>query len=146
MLLVDLGVPRNIDREAAHLDGVILYDVDGLQEVVAANLAYRLEQAEQARSLIAEEVRKFAAELRADGVSGAIAGLCRVLERIGENEFGRTVGRLGDLTDEQRREVGLMARRIVGKVLHSAARALREEARAGNGAQMKESIRRIFGV
>jgi glutamyl-tRNA reductase len=146
MLLVDLGVPRNIDEGAADLDGVILYDIDDLQEVVTANMAYRLEQAGQAESLIAEEVRKFGALLKADEVTDTISRLCAELNLIGEDECRLALGRLGGLTEEQQREVSRMAHRIVRKLLHSPISALKEEARGGNGAEMNRWVRRLFGI
>ncbi len=146
MLLVDLGVPRNIDPAAADLDGVILYNIDDLQEVVAANVAYRLEQADRARGFIEEEVRKYAAVLKAGEVSETIARLCAELERIGEDECRRSLGRLGDLTDEQRLEIARLAHRIVAKMLHSPITALKEEARRGKAAEMETWVRRLFGI
>ncbi len=146
MLLVDLGVPRNVSPEVADLDGVILYNIDDLQHVVETNVAYRLEQADQAEVLISEEVGKFAAQLRADEVAETISRLCSELTRVGEDECARALGRLGDLTDEQRREVGLMVHRIVRKLLHSPIEVLKEEARCGNGAEMEQSVRRLFRI
>ena len=146
MLLVDLGVPRNIDPAAAGLDGVILYNIDDLQQVVARSTAYRLEEAEKAKSLISGEVLKFAALRRADEVTETSRELCEALKLIGENECRRALGRLDGLTDRERREVALMAHRIVGKILHSPLNALNEEARGRNGAEISRSVRRLFGI
>jgi glutamyl-tRNA reductase len=151
VLLVDLGVPRNIEAAVADLGGVILYNIDDLQEVVSSNVAYRLEQAGRARALIDDEVEKYAAVLRTGEVSHTISELCSELSLIAEDECRRTLGRLGEmtdggLTDEQRQEVSLLAKRIVGKILHSPITALKEEARGGNGAEMDRWVRRLFGM
>jgi len=150
MLVVDLGVPRNVEGAAGDLDGVILYDIDDLQAVVAQNTAYRLEEADRAKTLVAEEVRKFAALARADDMSDSIVRLRAELKQIGESECRRTLARLGELSDEDRREleqeVTQMAERIVAKMLHSPIKALKEEARAGNAAEMEALLRRLFGT
>ncbi len=146
MLMVDLGVPRNIEPEASDVADVILYDMDDLKNVVAENVAYRLEQADQARALISEEVMKFASLLRADSASTAIAKLSETFRRVGEDECSRALGRLGELSDEQRHELAHMAQRIVGKMLHPPITALKDEARQGNGKETEEMIRRIFGL
>jgi glutamyl-tRNA reductase len=146
MLLVDLGVPRNVAPGVAELDGVILYDIDDLQHVVAAGREYRLEQADAAGALIAEETGKLAAQLRADEVAGTISSLCSELARVGESECARTLRRLGELTEEQREEVGRMAHRIVRKMLHSPIEVLKDEARRGNGAEMERSVKRLFRI
>ena len=146
VLIVDLGVPRNVEEDAARVEGVILYDIDALQDVVARNRAYRLEEADRARALIAEEVRKFAALVRTDDVAGTIARLCSEMKLIGDFERRRALARMGDLTDLQREEVGRMAERIVGKMLHSPIRALKEEARSARGAEAERMLRRLFGL
>ena len=146
MLLIDLGVPRNIDEGVADLDGVILYDIDDLQEVNGRNKAYRLEQADRARSLIAEEVRKFVALFKSDAVTDIVARLCEELSRIGDDECRLALGRLSSLTEDQQREVSRMAHRIVRKILHSPISALKEEARGGNVAEINRLVRRLFGI
>ncbi|MHC5057382.1 MAG: glutamyl-tRNA reductase [Planctomycetota bacterium] len=146
MLLVDLGVPRDVDPAASGLDGVILYDIDDLQGVVAENIAYRLEEADRAKAMVAEEVRKFSAVMDADDVAGTITRLCRELDLIGESESRRAHGRMGDLTEAQRRELDMMARRIVRKVLHSPIRALKESASDGAGDEMRRAVRWLFGL
>jgi glutamyl-tRNA reductase len=146
ILLIDLGVPRDIDPAASDLDGVILYDIDDLQGVVAENIAYRLEEADRAKAMIAEEVRKFSAVMDVDDVAGTITKLCRELDLIGESESRRALGRMGELTEAQQRELDMMVRRIVRKILHSPIRALKESARDGAGEEMRSAVRWLFGL
>ncbi len=54
LLVIDLGVPRNVAPEVAELDGIHLYNIDQLEEVVARNLSYREEQAQRARKIVGE--------------------------------------------------------------------------------------------
>ena len=57
LLVIDLGVPRNVAPEVAELEGIHLYNIDRLEEVVARNLSYRREQAQRARNLARELAR-----------------------------------------------------------------------------------------
>jgi glutamyl-tRNA reductase len=54
LLAIDLGVPRNVAPEVAQLDGIHLYNIDQLEEVVARNMGHREEQARRARELARE--------------------------------------------------------------------------------------------
>lgn len=55
LLLVDVGVPRNIDPAVDRLDPVFLYNVDAVQEIVDAHYAVRLQEAARAEEMIAQK-------------------------------------------------------------------------------------------
>ena len=64
LLLVDLGVPRNVDPAVRELAGVYLADLDDLAAVANANQRARLAEAERARASLAERAaRTFASAL-----------------------------------------------------------------------------------
>ena len=52
LMLIDIGVPRNIAADVGELAGVDAFDVDDLQEVVARNQEARREIAAEAESLL----------------------------------------------------------------------------------------------
>ena len=58
MFLIDIAVPRNIEPAVNELDNVFLYDIDDLQKVVDTNLKGRMQEAEEAEQIIAEEVER----------------------------------------------------------------------------------------
>lgn len=59
LLLIDLGVPRNISAEAAKLDGVTLKNVDELNEIVEVNYTKRLKNVPLVRNIIKSEMTDF---------------------------------------------------------------------------------------
>ena len=59
MFMVDLAVPRDIEREAGELDDVFLYTVDDLGQVVSANLDARRSAVAQAEAIIDSQVGQF---------------------------------------------------------------------------------------
>lgn len=59
MLMVDLAVPRDIEEECNGIDGVFLYTVDDLQNIVAQNLASREKAADAAKAMIVDESIKW---------------------------------------------------------------------------------------
>lgn len=54
--LIDLGLPRNVDPDASEVEGVYLYDLDGLKGVVEDSLSRRKEDIEDAARIVAEDV------------------------------------------------------------------------------------------
>ena len=59
LLLVDLGMPRNIEPSAADLYNVYLYDMDHLSEVVEQNKKARQDEVPRAEAIVQEQVEKF---------------------------------------------------------------------------------------
>lgn len=72
MFMVDIAVPRDIEPEIGRLDDVFLYTVDDLQGVVEDNMAARRAAADQAESIIENQVERFVAWQRSQGAVGTI--------------------------------------------------------------------------
>lgn len=58
LLLIDLGLPRNIDPEAGVVPGVRLYNLDHLEKVVTDNLLMRKNDGQKADDMIECEVER----------------------------------------------------------------------------------------
>ena len=61
LFVVDLGVPRNVEPEAASLYNLYLYNVDDLGEIVEQNRRAREAEIPRAEALITEHIGKFEA-------------------------------------------------------------------------------------
>ena len=57
MLLIDLGVPRNIEDEARKIEQVYLFSIDDIEKITQENYGQRSIEAEKAMNLIALEAR-----------------------------------------------------------------------------------------
>jgi len=57
--VIDIAVPRNVDPEAGKVEGVFLYDIDDLKQVVEENLKERLKEAQRGEIILWDEVKKF---------------------------------------------------------------------------------------
>lgn len=64
MLLVDLAVPRDIEKEVGELRDAYLYAVDDLQTIVEQNRSARQEAAEEAELIVRHQTEQFAEWLR----------------------------------------------------------------------------------
>ncbi|MCC7518878.1 MAG: glutamyl-tRNA reductase [Verrucomicrobiae bacterium] len=59
LFVMDLAVPRNVERSAGDLDGVYLYDMDDLQVIAERNLAARQEEIATCRQILRAKVAEF---------------------------------------------------------------------------------------
>jgi len=126
LMLVDIGVPRNISADTAGLGGVQSYDVDDLQEVVARNQEARREMAAEAEQLLDEEARLFLEWW--DGLEAVpvVNRLRRQLESIREQELQKALSRMGpDLSARERKVVEALSKGIINKILHTPVTNIR---------------------
>ena len=126
LMLIDIGVPRNIAADTAGLPGVQSYDVDDLQEVVARNQEARREMAAEAEQLLGEESRLFLEWW--DGLEAVpvVNRLRRQLEAIREQELQKALSRMGpDLSARERKVVEALSKGIINKILHTPVTNIR---------------------
>jgi len=126
LMLIDIGVPRNISADAGELGGVDCFDVDDLQEVVARNQEARREMAAEAEGLLREESRLFLEWW--DGLEAVplVNKLRLQLEEIREQELQKALSRMGpDLSARERKVVEALSKGIINKILHTPVTHLR---------------------
>ncbi len=141
LLLLDLAVPRDIDPRAATLPGVQLYDVDGMQEICAANRAARAAEVAGAETLIDVEVEQFMRWWAARRAVPAIRALRARAEAIAQAEVRRTLARFPQLSPAQRAAIEAMGNAIVNKLLHHPVTALKDPA---GGVELAQAAARLF--
>lgn len=144
VFLIDISVPRNIEPSVNELDNVFLYDIDDLQQVVDENIRSRQQEAQEAESIIDEEVDKMVSRLKVREVKPTIIGLQQQLEEMRRAEVERVQGRLEGLTPEQREAVESLTRGLMNKVAHGPICELRRQAARPNGLKAIEVIRNVF--
>ena len=126
LMLVDIGVPRNIAADVSALQGVASFDVDDLQEVVARNQEARREMAAEAELLLQDEGRQFLDWW--DGLEAVpvVNRLRTQLEDIREQELHKALSRMGpDLSARERKVVEALSKGIINKILHTPVTNLR---------------------
>jgi len=126
LMLVDIGVPRNIAADVGGLSGVDSFDVDDLQEVVTRNQEARREIAAEAEGMLRQEGRDFLDWW--DGLEAVpVANRLRTqLEEIREQELQKALSRMGpDLSARERKVVEALTKGIVNKILHTPVTNLR---------------------
>jgi len=146
LLVVDLGVPRNVDPAVGALDGVTLLDMDALSASVARALDGRQEEAVEARSIVASEVERYRAASRQRGAAPVIAALRARVETLRVAELERHRAQLADLSEEEWEHVDVATRAAVAKLLHEPTVLLKEAAGTPRGERLVEALRILFDL
>jgi glutamyl-tRNA reductase len=146
IFLIDIADPRDIDPTCNEVDNVYLYNIDHLQSVVEANLKERRREAERAEPIIEREVGVFLTWLRSLDVVPTIVSLRQRLEEIRGAELQKALGRIGDLTPDQREAITALSHAMVNKILHQPMTELKRRAALQDGHLYTNVLRRLFGL
>jgi glutamyl-tRNA reductase len=146
MFFIDIAVPRDIDPKLNDLDGIFVYDIDDLQQVVSSHLGDRKREAERAEELVAEEVERFELRLQTLNVVPTIVSLQEHLETVRQAEIDRLRGRLGELSPEQEMAVEALTKGIINKIMHTPITTLKTAAREQESTTVVELVRRLFNL
>ena len=143
-LIVDIGVPRDVDPKVRDLDNVFLHDVDGLQVMIDQALARRRKEVPKVEKIIAEEIDSFLEWYNGLQAAPVIKELRGWAETLRAQEIARHSGRL---SAEQRQAVEMVTRSFLNKLLHRPTVLLREATSHGEaGLRRIETARELFGL
>jgi glutamyl-tRNA reductase len=145
MLVIDIGVPRNVESAVNELDSVYLYDIDDLASVAEENAELRRREAARAEAIVEEERQRFDGWLTALRAVPTIRHLRERVEEIRQRELERGLRRL-ELDERQSEGVEALTRAIVNKILHAPTSRLRLEAEREEGIAYLEAARVLFGL
>jgi len=146
MFFIDIAVPRDVAPEMSHVDGIFVYDIDDLQQVVEANVSDRGREAQRAEMLIEEEVARFRHRMQSLDAVPTIVALQERVEQIRQAEIERLRSKLGVLTSDQQNAVETLTRSIVNKILHKPISALKDIGGSDQLTTTAELLRSLFGI
>ncbi|HLW45743.1 MAG TPA: glutamyl-tRNA reductase [Acidimicrobiales bacterium] len=146
LLVVDLGMPRNVDPAAASVEGVTLLDMDDLRSAVTRALDERRAEAERAAEIVSEELIRYRAASRERGAAPVVSALRTRLEELRANELERRRAQLGEIGEGAFEEVDAVTRAVLAKVLHEPTVVLRETSGTPKGERLVEALRALFDL
>jgi len=146
LFFIDIAVPRDLDPALNDVDNVFLYDIDDLTNVVELNKSERAREAVKAGRIVDEEVLKFLRWYRGMAVTPTIAALRKKVDDICRVELERTLPRLQDLSDNERRSVEKMTMAIASKILYAPLNFLKKDSCKHDTNVKADMVRTIFGL
>lgn len=136
VLVVDLGIPPDVDPAVEALDGAFRYDLDDLERAIIAGKGARADEAARAWAIVDEEVARFA---RARAERGAVPAI----QQLRAHVEGLRAAALREAGGDAARATELLMNRL----LHEPSERLRrlvanDPARA---AEIESLLRELFG-
>jgi glutamyl-tRNA reductase len=128
-LLIDFGLPPNIDPEAARGCGLERIGMDELIETAQEQRIAQLMRLAPVRAAIDERLARLRSQLAARGIGRQLAGLRDEFERIAGGEMSRLLaGELQELSPQQKEQLQRFATTISRRLAHLPLAGMRAAA------------------
>jgi glutamyl-tRNA reductase len=146
LILLDLALPHDVDRDAAGLPGVTVLGLDCLEDAGLAIAATQEEDVAAVRAIVAEEFAARVSARHAARVAPTVVALRAKAAEVVEAELDRLAGRLGPLDERATGEIAQAMRRVVDKLLHAPTVRVKELAGSPGGDSYEAALRVLFDL
>jgi len=144
LVIIDIGVPRDVDAEVRRVDGIMLYDLEGLERAVQQKTEERIAASADAEKLVAGEAHSFRAKLQSQSVVPTIVALRQRLDELCRQELESFITERGPFTREQDQSLHAITAQVIQKIASSLARELKELPEKEEQEQMTRAVTRLF--
>jgi glutamyl-tRNA reductase len=143
IFMVDLAVPRDVEREVGQLDDIFLYTVDDLAEIVQSGKEARQSAVSEAEAIVDLRVEDFLQWLRTREVVPLIRVLRENAERIRSHEMELALKRLAG-GEAPAVVLEQLSRRLTNKYLHAPTQALNQS--SDKQSELRALVARLFNL
>lgn len=144
LVVLDIGVPRDVDPDVRRVDGIMLYDLEGLERSIQQKTEERIAASAEAEKIVAVEAQTFCSQLQAQSSVPTIVALRQRLEEIGRQELDSFIEERGPFTREQDQSLQAITAQIIQKIASSLARELKDLPEQEEQEQMTKAVTRLF--
>jgi glutamyl-tRNA reductase len=146
LVVLDLGVPRDVETEVRQLPGVVVADLDALRALLETQDDGQGREVERVRELIAEETAAFMNGQREARLAPTIRALRGRAEQVRQRELAKAATRLAGLDPQQRQAVEAVTRGLVNKLLHDPIVRGKALAAGANGELYASILRQLYAL
>ena len=138
---VDLAVPRSIESAAENVPGILVYNLDAIQQRATKALEQRLAAIPQVQGIIAESIAGFSDWSREMLVSPIIHRMKNALEQLRQEELDRYQKKV---SAEEAQRLDQVTRSLMQKVLKRHVLQLKAVCRRDEAEQLIELLGELF--
>jgi glutamyl-tRNA reductase len=144
LLILDISLPRDVDPEVRRVDGILLYDLDGLERTIHWPGVERTTPPGEIEKVVAAEVQAFRGRMQAQKVAPTAVVLRQRLEEICRQELESFIAERGPFTREQDQLLHAITAQVIQKIAGSMARELKDVPEKEEQEQMTRAVTRLF--
>jgi len=144
MLIVDIAVPRDVEPQVGDIDGVYLYTVDDLNNVVDEGKQNRLNAASEAEQIVTAQVDVFMQRLRSLSATNTIRAYREQVQQeqavlLEKSQKQLRAGQDPDVVLTQ------LAHSLANKLMHTPTKRMKEAAADGD-TEFLQKAKQLFGL
>ncbi len=143
LLIIDIGVPRNVDPAVKKVAGVFLNDIDSLNLIVQKNMEMRRSEIPAVRRIIDDELNEFIRWYNSLELGPTIKMLRDKVERIRVEEVKRHKNKMNGSDTEIVEEI---TRALVNKILHEPLTNLKNLENGTSLVDRVKLMKSLFGL
>jgi len=128
LVIIDVSFPRNVDTQVAEVDGVELYDIDGLKGIASENMMRRNREIQFADRIVLEELELLDTRLDEMRASDLISALHMKYNIIKEREIAKALNRF-DGSEDHRKVLEEFASSLTSRFLADPTSSLKSASR-----------------
>jgi glutamyl-tRNA reductase len=144
LLVLDLGMPPDVDPTVGRLAGVTLVDLSALGQHLSDREVP--DQIPQVRAIVAAEAAAYLNRQEQAAASPVIAAMHAQIRQLADAELNRLHDRLPDLNEQQWAETAATVHRILRKVLHRPTVRVKEFSTGPNGPVYLDALSELFDL
>ena len=144
LAIMDIGMPRDVDPDVRWVDGIMLYDLEGLERAVQQKTEDTIAASAEAEKLVAAEAHAFRSQWQALNVVPTVVALRERLEEICQQELDSFIEKCGPFTREQDQSLHAITAQVIQKIASSLAREIKEVPEKEEQEQMTAAVTRLF--
>jgi len=143
LVIFDICIPRNVDPEVRRVDGILLYDYEGLDRTAREPAAESTVPTDAEKTVMAE-IEAFRNRLKTEVVVPTSVALSQRLEEICRKEFESFTRERGPFTREQDHLLRALVAQVTQGIAGSLARELKELPEKEEQERMAAAVARLF--
>lgn len=140
---IDLGLPRSISPSIEELPGILLFNLDQIDQKVSKALGLRMEAIPSVEKILSDVLSDFYEWLNEIQVSPVIHQIKNSLEQIRREEMARF---LRKATDEQHKLADELTKSMMQRIMKTHVVQLKAACKRGESEQLVEVLNQLFSM
>ncbi len=141
--LIDLSVPRSVEKEVEDIPGVLLYNIDDIKNKISEALDKRLAAIPQVKQIVEEALADIQTWVQETEVSPTIKKLKNALEQIRQEEIAR---HLKTLNAEESQRIEMITKGMMQKIIKLPVLQLKAACKRGEAETLIDLLNDLFDL